>query len=256
MRENPVFSIITVTHDNLPGLQKTDHSLKLQSFRDFEWIVIDCGSADGTESFLTYSNASLITRESCSKYDAMNFGLARATGDYVLFLDAGNKLAFANTLARLHNFIRSARKIPGFIYGDFFEDSAYKTARPHEQLRLGMFTRHAAMVYKRGALNGLSFDARYKITADYDFTARLLRHAKQVEYYPLPLCALEKAQQNSWRGFSEQLLIRRRLKLAGPTKNAAIFLLQAAIWAGGKIMPALHGRSKPSASKQPRFAQN
>ena len=140
MRENPVFSIIAVTHNNLPGLQRTDHSLKLQSFRDFEWIVVDGGSGDGTGGFLAHSNASGISRPGCSKYEAMNLGLARAAGDYVLFLDAGCKLAFANTLARLHNFIRSARKVPDFIYGDCLEGDAYKSARQHTQLRFGMFT--------------------------------------------------------------------------------------------------------------------
>lgn len=228
MRENPVFSIITVTHNNLPGLQKTDHSLRLQSFRDFEWIVIDCGSADGTQGFLAHSNASSISREGCSKYDAMNLGMARATGDYVLFLRAGDKLAFANTLARLHNFIRSARKPQDFIYGDCLEDGAYKSAREHAQLRLGMFTPHQAMVYRRGALNGLSFDAQYKIAADYDFTARVLEHCKYIDYYPLPVSALEKPQQKSRQGLAEQFMIRRRLKIAGPLQNTALYLLQTA----------------------------
>ncbi|MBP7721172.1 MAG: glycosyltransferase [Alphaproteobacteria bacterium] len=228
MRENPVFSIITVTHNNLPGLQKTDRSLKLQSFRDFEWIVINGGSADGTEGFLTHSNASAINREGCSKYDAMNLGLARATSDYVLFLDAGSKLAFANTLARLHNFIRSARKAPDFIYGDCLEGETYKSARAHTQLRLGMFTPHPAMIYRRGALNGLSFDVQYKIAADYDFTARMLQHVKHVDYYPLPVCAFEKPQQKSRHSRAEQFLIRRRLKIAGPLQNTALYLLQTA----------------------------
>jgi putative colanic acid biosynthesis glycosyltransferase len=228
MRENPVFSIITVTHNNLPGLQKTDRSLKLQSFRDFEWIVIDSGSADGTEGFLTHSNASSMRRDGCSKYDAMNLGLARASGDYVLFLDAGDKLAFANTLARLHNFIRSARKAPDFLYGDCLEGETYKPARAHTQLRLGLFTPHQAMVYRRRVLNGLSFDTRYKIAADYDFTARLLQHAKHIDYYPLPVCAFEKPQQKSRHSRAEQFLIRRRLKIAGPLQNTALYLLQTA----------------------------
>lgn len=256
MPENPVFSIITVTRGNLPGLRGTDHSLKLQSFRDFEWIVVDCGTADGTQDYLAYSSACSISRPGGEFSEAMNLGLARAAGDYILFLEAGNKLAFANTLARLHNFIRSSRKVPDFIYGDVLENGVYRSARPHTQLRLGMFTPQQAMVCRRSILNGLSCDGRYKIAAAYDLTAKLLQHAKQVEHYPLPVCAFEKAQQNSWRGFSEQLLIRRRLKLSGPTENAAIFLLQIAAWSGRKIAPSFAARTKPTAPRKPGFALN
>lgn len=259
MTENPVFSIITVTLNNLPGLQKTDHSLKLQSFRDFEWIVIDGGSSDGTQGYLAHSNASWLSRQDSGIYDAMNIGLAKASGDYVLFLNAGDKLAFANTLGRLHNFIRSARKPSDFIYGDSLEGSAYKPARPHNRLKLGMFTHHQAMVYRRSILNGLSYDTRYKIAADYGLTAKVLQQAKNIDYYPLPVCVFEEggiSQQKAWKGRAEQFLIRRRLKIAGPLENVAIYLLQAAAWTGRRIAPAIYWRVKSSGNRRPGFAQN
>lgn len=84
------------------------------------------------------------------------------------------------------------------------------------------------MVCRRGILNGLSFDVQYKIAADYDFTVRLLQHAKHVDYYPLPVCAFEKPQQKSRHDRAEQFLIRRRLKIAGPLENTALYLLQTA----------------------------
>ncbi|MGB4107952.1 MAG: glycosyltransferase [Alphaproteobacteria bacterium] len=259
MQENPFFSIITVTLDSLPGLQATDRSLMLQSFRDFEWIVVDGGSKDGTRDFLQHSSATSISHPDAAFFEGMNMGLARASGDYVLFLGAGDRLAYANTLARLRNFIRSESTPPDFIYGDTLEGGAYKSARGHDHLKLGMFTPHQAMICRRGMLNGLSYDTRYRIAADYDLTARLLQRSKNISYFPLPVCAFEQAgtlQQKTARARSEQFLVRKRLKIAGLLENSVIYLLQFLSGTAGRFRPAFNWRAKSPPTAQPGFAQN
>ncbi len=263
MHQTPFFSIITVTLDNLPGLQATDRSLKLQSFLDFEWIVMDGGSADGTRSFLEHSSAAWISRPGPEKDAAfsgsMNLGLARANGDYILFLNAGDQLAYANTLARLRNFIRSEPAPPDFIYGDWLEDGEYKSARPPEHLRRGMFTQHQSMVFRRGSLSGLSYDTRYDIAADYDFTAQMLQRSKNISYFPLPVCAPQKRsimQHETAAGLTEQFLVRKRLKIAGLFENITTFLLQHAAEIMRRLTrPASQKCTKSSANNKPGFAQ-
>lgn len=259
MLKNPVFSIISVSLNNLPGLQKTDLSLKIQSFQDFEWIVMDGGSTDGTAEYLSHTRASWISKPDGGIFDGMNRGLARASGDYVIFLNAGDKLAFANTLARIYNFIKSEKRTPDFIYGDSLEGTDYKPARPHTDLKLGMFTHHQAMIYRRESLHGFCYDTRYTIAADYDFTAQALRTARHVMYFPLPVCVFEPggvSQKQAGGGRMEQALVRHRQKIANIFENAAIYLLQTAVWTARGIAPKLYWHVKSSGNKHPGFARN
>src|SRR5262249_10196471 len=68
----PLFSLITVTRNNQAGLQHTHESLQAQTCRDFEWIVIDGDSDDGTKSYLTATSALWLSEPDHGLYDAMN----------------------------------------------------------------------------------------------------------------------------------------------------------------------------------------
>lgn len=94
-------SIITINYNNKQGLQKTIDSVISQTFKDFEWIVIDGGSTDGSKELIE-KNQKNITYW-CSEpdngvYHAMNKGIARLRGSYVLFLNSGDWLIDDNVL--------------------------------------------------------------------------------------------------------------------------------------------------------------
>ncbi|MEM9470254.1 MAG: glycosyltransferase, partial [Pseudomonadota bacterium] len=97
----PYFSIITVTKNNFEGLKQTAFSIDAQrheEWSDFEWIVIDGNSEDGTQDFLKKTKALWFSQPDHGLYDAMNKGLDRANGIYVLFMNAGDIFADNNTL--------------------------------------------------------------------------------------------------------------------------------------------------------------
>jgi hypothetical protein len=84
----PLFSIITITRNNASGLQETMRSISHQRFGDFEWIVIDGASGDGTTELLREAGLpqlSWLSEPDGGIYDAMNKGLARAGGAYCPF---------------------------------------------------------------------------------------------------------------------------------------------------------------------------
>lgn len=81
---NPLFSIITVTKNNLSGLQKTTNSITPQTCEDYEWIVIDGDSNDGTKEFLKTTNSHHISEPDNSLYHAMNKGIKSVNGQYFL----------------------------------------------------------------------------------------------------------------------------------------------------------------------------
>lgn len=84
-------SIITINYNDLVGLEKTFNSVVSQSNTDFEYIVIDGGSTDGSKEFLEQNSDQLaywISEKDYGVYNAMNKGIKAAKGDYVLFLNS------------------------------------------------------------------------------------------------------------------------------------------------------------------------
>lgn len=97
-------SIVTVNFNNREGLIQTIESVRQQTFHDYEYIVIDGGSEDGSRDILEM-NSSLFSYW-CSERDGgiyygMNKGLSHVTGEYVLFLNSGDRLVNTKVLERV-----------------------------------------------------------------------------------------------------------------------------------------------------------
>ena len=233
------FSIITVTLNNIAGLKAAYTSLQNQNCDDFEWIVIDGNSTDETKEYLTTTDAKWSSQPDCGIYDAMNKGIERAGGKYLLFLNAGDTLAAPETL---QNIKEAAHNHPDFIYGDSLEAGVYKPARAAD-LRSGMFTHHQAMLYNRKALGDMRYDLRYKIAADYDLSARFLKDHGNILYCPFPICIFESgglSQQQAKAARQEEAAIRRTLGLTSTLSRALIYMRQSAAHILKTRIPALY----------------
>lgn len=237
----PLFSIVTVTKDNMQGFAATQDSIAAQSCQKHEWIVIDGNSTDGTKNILP---ADAVSENDSGIYDAMNKGIARARGDYLLFLNAGDTLADMDILATL---ARAAKGQPDFIYGDALETGGvYKKARPHGKAGWGMFTHHQAMLYRRERIGGLRYDTGYKIAADYDFTARFLMGALYVHYVPAALCIFETggiSQRNMALGRREQFQARKNHGME-PWRNMIVYAGQSTAAAIKNLSPGIYALSR------------
>lgn len=266
------FSVVTVTRNHLNGLKATAASLAQENPGLFEWIIIDGASSDGTAEYLRKTfpltpplsppgrggsaagaegegTLCWLSEPDSGIYHAMNKGLERARGDYVLFLNAGDTLALPRTLEMLAEILKARPVKPDLIYGDAFEDTnegrIVKTARPHGQLRQGLFTHHQSIFYARETINDLHYDQRYDIAADYKFTAEFLRRARDVFYWPRPVCLFEAggvSQRRAFRGRMQQSLIRRELQMTLPIEEISIVLKQTAAYTLRRIAPKLYWR--------------
>ena len=88
-------SIITINYNNLEGLKRTYDSVVSQTCQDFEWIIIDGGSTDGSREFIEERQdkfAYWCSEPDKGIYNAMNKGIAKATGEYLQFLNSGDNL--------------------------------------------------------------------------------------------------------------------------------------------------------------------
>ena len=235
----PRYSIITVTKDNLVGLKKTHTSVQSQTYTDYEWIVIDGGSKDGTRTFLKTTQADWISEPDEGLYDAMNKGIDKAKGEYIIFMNAGDQFADSKVLNELSQYDAD------FIYGDALEGESrhYKKAKSHTNMACGMFTHHQAMVYNRRALGATRYDLQYTVAADYDLTVRVLKNLRNVVYAPNPLCIFETgglSQQQALQGRKEQFNVRQNLNIVPPWQNHLIYWGQACAWTLRRFAPVLY----------------
>lgn len=111
-------SIITVNLNNYEGLERTIKSVEAQTYKDFEWIVVDGGSTDGSRELIE-EHASRITKwvsePDSGIYNAMNKGTRMSAGDYLLFLNSGDSLASNDVLSL----------VSGEMYKDHFHSDFY-----------------------------------------------------------------------------------------------------------------------------------
>ncbi len=97
-------SIITINYNNLAGLRKTMESVLAQTCRDFEYIVIDGASTDGSAELVRSHATDLtywVSEPDNGIYNAMNKGVRAATGDYVLMLNSGDYLVDNQVVGRI-----------------------------------------------------------------------------------------------------------------------------------------------------------
>ncbi|MFV8342092.1 glycosyltransferase family 2 protein [Flavobacterium sp. XS2P39] len=93
-------SIITINYNNLEGLKKTMESVVNQTWREFEYIIIDGSSTDGSAAYIESQRGKIdywISESDTGVYNAMNKGILKATGEYLLFLNSGDHL-YSNTI--------------------------------------------------------------------------------------------------------------------------------------------------------------
>lgn len=250
MTTNPPFiSIITITRNNLDGLRRTRASVTSQSCDNYEWIIIDGASTDGTATFLPHCPAHITSEPDSGIYDAMNKGLEKANGQYVIFMNAGDCFAASTTLQRLCDDAQAA--LPDFMYGDALETLAtgqisYKKARHGKHAHHGMITHHQSMLYRRDIIGELRFDTTYRIAGDFDFTARFLNRAGKRAYYSYAICAFEPgglSQRHVWAGRCEQFRARRHHGLPW-WHNSLIFMGQSVMYGLRSVIPTLYWHLK------------
>lgn len=231
-----LFSIITINLNNLDGLKKTHRSIERQTFDSFEWIVIDGNSSDETKKFLRElkdERYSWISEPDDGIYDAMNKGLERSKGDYVIFMNSGDVLYESNVLEKTKKYIEKSN--PDLIYGDsceyINEELVYKPSHPHKWIENGMFTHHQSIFYKRLIALNIQYDLNYLIAADYAFTCNFLKESSHISYIPNAICIFDKSGITSSykikvKGMLEQWKIGRDILRQSTLKLILILLKQ------------------------------
>lgn len=196
-----VFSIITCTYNAESVLQRTLDSVLEQTYSHVEHIIVDGASTDATlnmvEAYRQKSDAEDWCHEVHVKsepdrglYDAMNKGIQRATGQYVLFLNAGDVFPSADTLELVAESVGEGEEPPAVLYGDtdVVDDDGHflrhRRLSPPRRLTWrsfmkGMLVCHQAFYARTDLAKVTPYDLHYRFSADVDWCIRIMRLARR-----------------------------------------------------------------------------
>jgi glycosyltransferase involved in cell wall biosynthesis len=168
-------SIITINKDNAPGLEKTIQSVVEQTFNDFEYIVIDGASSDGSANVIKRFADKItywVSEPDSGIYNAMNKGIKKAQGDYCLFLNSGDYLINSDTLKDVFEEIKDCPE-SDIYYTDCVKQNNTIDFIP-KLLSIEYFIRasisHPSSIIKKELfLNHSFYNENFKIVSDWAF---------------------------------------------------------------------------------------
>lgn len=216
----PLVSIIIVVYNDLQELQAVLDSIFGLTGPDVEIIVIDGGSSDGTAAFLASVSSRLaywLSEPDKGIYDAMNKGVAAATGTYLLHLNAGDRL-LKLPLEQLREADHAGIDVAAFRVS--LDGKKLFVPRTGWHLSLNNTWHHQGTFYRRTRFPG--YDTTYRIFADFDTNQRLLRSGARVRLYPDVVATHSTAGASHAHGSDEVFRIVR--KNFGTIRSAGTWL--------------------------------
>jgi len=184
----PKLSVITIVYNNVRDIERTMLSVLEQTYTNIEYIIVDGLSNDGTlEVINKYQDriGKFISERDKGIYDAMNKGLAIATGDYVIFMNSGDEFYAPDTVATVFASADDA----DIYYGEteMIDDNGQSLGQRRHQapaaftwrsFRYGMSISHQAIYIRRSLTE--PYDNRYQLSADIDWIIRAAKKAKKI----------------------------------------------------------------------------
>ena len=213
------FTVVTITYNAAAVLQRTLDSVFCQTYDGVEHLIIDGASADATltmaENYKQKSDAVsndhkviIHSEPDHGIYDAMNKGLTQASGDYIVFMNAGDSFPQPDTLEQVvrccHLTELPTGELPGVLYGhtNLVDGEGHylrpRRLQPPEHLtwrsfRQGMLVCHQAFYARTDIAKNTQFDTRYRFSADVDWCIRVM---KESERMGLPLYNINNVVAN------------------------------------------------------------
>lgn len=187
--ERPFLSVVTVTYNCEDCLESTIKSVVSQSFKGIEYLIIDGGSKDRTleiaKSYLGKGLDVLVSEPDNGIYDAMNKGVARARGHWVLFLNAGDYLVSEKIIEQVFD-----SEIPcdtEVLYGNhilLYADGREKVivAGHEEKLWKGSQFCHQSVFVRHSRLANCVFNIKRTLAADYEFFLNAWRSGAKFQF--------------------------------------------------------------------------
>ena len=238
MENNPLISVVTVCYNAAAVLEETMLSVLNQTYPNVEYIVIDGGSTDGTVDIIkkyAHRLAYWVSEPDKGIYDAMNKAIVAATGQYINFMNAGDKFYDENAISEVVSQLDPESDI---VYGDnisILKNSRYrKISCEVGGLAKGMPFCHQS-VFVRTAYHKLHpFCTKFKAAGDYNFFYNaLFVNSVKFQYIPIVVSVYDgregMSKDNYWLTYKEYLTIRNESDTICKRIRASYILLKRQI---------------------------
>lgn len=234
--QSPLISIITVSYNVVNTIEQTILSVINQGFDNYEYIIIDGGSKDGTLEIIKKHEDKVtlwISEPDKGIYDAMNKGVLLAKGEWINFMNAGD--LFANNISKLLNeaLIDANHDV---IYGDVLikknEVLSLDKAREIQQLNYSLNFCHQSSFVRRELLIKYPFSLNYKISSDYNLFLNLFIKGYNFHYIKSAISIFEYGGISS--GASKKYIKERFLIISNSHKG-----LKNKVWFNYKFVKML-----------------
>ena len=214
---NPKISVVTVCYNAVDTIEETILSVINQTYQNIEYIIVDGASNDGTyEKICEYADKIdvIIHEKDCGIFDAMNKSLNHIEGDYVIFMNSGDK--FVNERV-VESVFMNQGYTADLVYGDVYIQTQYGfnliLANPiymrHFTQRDLVFKSqgisHQSLFTKSSLLKRIRFDVRFPIGADYDTTYKIFMYGNhELVYAGIPVSIFDRRMG----GFSNGKIVK------------------------------------------------
>lgn len=200
-----ILSVITVNYNNVEGLIRTIRSIENQRWTDFEWIIVDGGSIDGSKEEIEKiaKDNKKISRWCSEKdkgiYNAMNKGISWAKGEYLVFMNSGDCFFDNTTLERVF----AIKQESDILYGgaDYYKNGQYAYSGKYpSKISASYFLKggcinHQSTFIRRSIIEKELYDESYRLAADCAFILKALLEGATSKYLGITVSICETGGQ-------------------------------------------------------------
>ncbi|BFM20135.1 glycosyltransferase family 2 protein [Gilvimarinus japonicus] len=212
--DKPRISVVTVMLNALDDFRLTAESVKNQTYRNLEYIVVDGGSTDGTQEYVAknkHNISAYVSEADSGIYNAMNKAVRMCSGDFVIFMNAADEFASPTVIEEA---ITKTDTNADFIYGDRYrtEVNGVRTYEKAGDLSNILYTEviyHQAVFNRRTVLLEHPYNENLQLAADYKFIVDRYMEGFNFQYAPIPICNFKsggRSRQGFLMGASEAAL--------------------------------------------------
>ena len=256
-------TIVTVCYNTVESIEKTILSVVNQTYQNVEYIIIDGGSMDGTVDIIKKYAGNIaywVSEPDNGIYEAMNKGIAKATGDYINFMNAGDYFVNNHVLTDI---VESIQKdcvdvvfgnVVYLIDGTYYEEEARPFYGNHIKHSMGFC--HQSCFVKTDMAKRFPFDLKYRLAADYNMIMNISRNHGTFNHVNMPVAYYDM------NGVSEHLRLQHETEVFAIDRPSSLITnyvevrIRAAVRFVKKYMKFVIQKVDPSVIERKRAADN
>lgn len=199
-------SVITVCYQAREALKDTIESVLDQTYSDIEYVIVDGGSTDGTLELIqgkSAENIIWISEPDRGIYDAMNKGVRLCHGEYVIFMNAGDRFASSEVITKMAQAIEQEN--PDILYGDYYDlcqgESKYISYQGVKinswYFLMSKMICHQVIIAKKQWMTEKPFDTEYRYAADRKWLIQCVKENAKLAYRPEAVAVYDRTGVSS-----------------------------------------------------------